>query len=284
MTLAAPFADRLAEAVGRAGAPVCVGLDPTLDDLPAPLSRDAAGVREFCLQVMAATGPAAAAYKLNQAFFEALGPPGAAVLAEVIAEASQRALVILDGKRGDIGHTASAYARAAYDVLGARACTVNPYLGHDAVAPFLAVPGRLGFLLCRTSNPGAADLQDLAVGPKAEPLYLHVARLAADWDRAGPGGTTGLVAGATWPEELARVRRVAPRLPILVPGVGAQGGELEPAARAAGGPDGTAPHLISVSRGIAGASRGADFAKAAGLAAHALRDRLRSQTARAPRA
>ncbi|HVA21418.1 MAG TPA: orotidine-5'-phosphate decarboxylase [Candidatus Micrarchaeia archaeon] len=282
---AAPFAARLADAVARVGAPLCIGLDPVVDDLPSPLSRDPAGARELCLRVIEATHPYAAAYKPNSGFFEALGPAGAAVLAEVVAAARAHAPVILDGKRGDIGHTSSAYATAAYQQLGADACTVSPYLGQDAVAPFLAVPGRLAFLLCRTSNPGAADLQDLVVrapgeaGARGEPLYLRVARLAVEWDRTGPGGTTGLVAAATWPAELASVRRAAPGLPILVPGVGAQAGDLEAASRAAAGADGSAPFLVAVSRGVTGASRGPDFAAAAGLAARGWCDRLRLATA-----
>jgi len=272
---AGSFADRLAAAVERTGSALCVGLDPIPTSFPSGLSRDAAGARELCLRVIAATSPYAAAYKPNSACFEALGLPGAALLLEVVAAARRHAPVILDGKRGDVGHTAQAYADAAYRVAGADACTVNPYAGHDAVAPFLDVPGRCGFVLCRTSNPSAGDLQDLAVGPGEEALHLAVARMAVAWDAAGPGGTTGLVAGATWPDELERVRARAPALPILVPGVGAQGGSLEAAARAAAGPTGSAPFLVTVSRGITQASAGTDFAEAAAAAARELAARLR---------
>ncbi len=274
--VAASFADRLRAVADRVGSPLCVGLDPVPASFPAGLSRDADGARELCLRVIAATSPYAAAYKPNSAYFEALGPAGALVLAEVVAAARVHAPVILDAKRGDVAHTAGAYAEAAFHRLGADAVTVNPYLGHDSVAPFLAVPGRLAFLLCRTSNPGARDLQDLTAGPLGEPLYLTVARLAVAWEARGPGGTTGLVAGATGPGELARIRACAPDLPILVPGVGAQGGSLEEAARAAAGPGGSAPFLVAVSRGITVAGAGADFAEAAAAAAHALRDRLRA--------
>ncbi len=261
------FAERLSAAVAEAGAPLCVGLDPDPSQLPSHLEGGIDGVRQFCLEVIAATGHWAAAFKPNIAFYERFGAEGWLALIDVISAAREHGLVIVDAKRGDIGHTAAAYAETLFATLGADACTANPYLGHDAVTPLLSMPGRVAFVLCRTSNPGAADFQDLAVGPEGRPLYLEVARRVVEWDRLGPGDTAGLVVGATWPAELHAVRTVAPTLPILIPGVGAQGGDLAAAAAAAAGPDGRAPFLLSISRGIASASRGRDFAEAAAAAA-----------------
>ncbi len=270
------FAERLAAAVATSGAPLCVGLDPDPSQMPRHFGGGIDGIRQFCLEVIAATAPWAAAFKPNVAFYERFGADGWRALTEVISAAQEHAPVIVDAKRGDMGNTAAAYAEAMFATLGADACTANPYLGGDAVAPLLAIPGRLTFLLCRTSNPGGRDFQDLPVGPDGEPLYLAVARRAVEWDRAGPGGTTGLVVGATRPAELRAVRGVAPNLPILIPGVGAQGGDLAAAASAAGGDDGRAPFVISISRGIASASHGRDFAEAAAEAARRYHQELRA--------
>jgi orotidine-5'-phosphate decarboxylase len=232
-------------------------------------------VRRYCLDLIDATSAYTVAYKPNAAFFEALGSFGWELLAEVVQEASRRCLVLVDAKRGDVGHTSSAYATAIFDVLGADACTVNGYLGADSVAPFLKRPDRQAFVVCRTTNKGATDLQDLELKATGEPLYLHLARLAAGWDLLPPTGTVGLVAGATWPRELAALRQVAPSLPLLIPGVGAQGGELESSVAAALGSSGQAPYLLSVSRGIGQASKGRDFASAAASAASGYLERLR---------
>ncbi len=206
------FNQRLASAIERLDSLLCVGLDPQAD--PATALDD-------CRRVIDATAEAAVAYKPNSAFFEALGPDGWAVLAAVIAHVPDDRMVILDAKRGDIGHTAAAYARAAFEVLAADAVTVSPYLGTDSVAPFLSDPRWGAFVLCHTSNPGAADFQELAVGGK--PLYLHVAEAAVSWSQHD---NVGLVVGATFPAAIASVRRVATGLPLLIPGVGAQGGDL----------------------------------------------------------
>ncbi|MHB8555316.1 MAG: orotidine-5'-phosphate decarboxylase [Candidatus Dormibacteria bacterium] len=278
-----PFRARLEEAVSRKAGALCVGLDPVVGELPESLSRDTAGVRSYCLQLIEATAPYAAAFKPNTAFFEALGGPGWELLAEVVGEASRHGLVIVDAKRGDVGHTAAAYASAIFDVLGADACTVNGYLGGDATAPFLARPDRLAFILCRTSNQGAGDLQDLTLAKGGGPLYLHLARLAQSWNDLPPTGTVGLVAGATWPGELAMIRQSAPYLPILIPGVGAQAGDLEAVVAAASGAGGDAPYLINVSRGIGQASRGTDFARAGAAAAAGYLARLQLAGAPTPR-
>jgi uridine monophosphate synthetase len=246
---------------------LCVGLDPHPADLPAPT---AAAARDFCLRLVKATASYAAAFKPNAAFFEAFGPEGWAALKEVIAAVKEESdrlgsmiPVILDAKRGDIASTAEAYARSAFETLGAHAITLSPYLGRDSIDPFLAYKEKGVFLLCKTSNPGAADVQDLPVGatdvvPEGYPLplYVHIARLAQEWNT---GNNIGLVVGATQPEALVRVRAAAPDLWFLVPGVGTQGGDLETALRS-GERAGGKGVLINVSRGI---SRAADPAKAA---------------------
>ncbi|MDT0632445.1 orotidine-5'-phosphate decarboxylase [Rubrivirga litoralis] len=271
----APFADRLAAAVAEVGSPLCVGLDPDPERLPAPfVVGGAEGAAAFCEAVVGATAPHAAAFKPNLAFFEAYGPDGWDALAAVCA-AVRRAgrLLVLDGKRGDIGNTGRRYADALYDGLGADATTVAPYMGADSVAPFLEHPGRCAFVLVATSNPGGADLQALDVG--GEPLYRRVARLAVeavpDEDASRRGGAAGFVVGATRPALLAGLRDEHPGVPFLVPGVGAQGGAAAEVLDAnAGG-----PILVNSSRAILYASPGADFAEAAADAAADLAGRLR---------
>ena len=245
------FFSLLETRVGTVGSLLCVGLDPHLSLLAEP---SASAARAFCLDIIRQTAPYAAAFKPNAAFFEVFGPSGWEALAEVIAAARRTgALVILDAKRGDIASTAEAYARSAFDRLGAQAVTLNPYLGYDAVAPFIGDPAKGAFLLCKTSNPGSADLQDVEVGRwtvdggRPVLLYEYVARLAQGWNTRG---NIGLVVGATQPEALRRVRAAAPDLWFLSPGVGAQGGDLAAALRAGLRPDGMGM-LINVSRGIA---------------------------------
>lgn len=230
---------------------LCVGLDPHPADLPA---ETAAAARDFCLRLIEQTAGLSAAYKPNSAFFEAFGAEGIAALQQVIEAVPPQIPVILDVKRGDIASTAQAYARAAFQTLGAGAVTLNPYLGYDALKPFLAEPERGVFLLCKTSNPGAADLQDLQVVGASSVLnsrggvrlYETVARLAQEWNR---GDNLGLVVGATHPQALERVRKIAPDLWILAPGVGAQGGDLSAALQAGLRQDGLGL-LLPVSRAI----------------------------------
>ncbi len=230
---------------------LCVGLDPHPADLP---ELSGAAAREFCLRLIDATAEVALAYKPNAAFFEAFGPQGIAALGEVIAAVPAGIPVILDAKRGDIASTAEAYARAAFTTLGAHAITLNPYLGRDSIEPFIGDSEKGAFVLCKTSNPGAADLQDLTVQHTAYSvpcmLYEHVARLAAEWNTRN---NLGLVVGATQLEALARVRAAAPDLWFLAPGVGAQGGDLRAALRAGLRADGLGM-LVPVSRGISRAS------------------------------
>jgi len=256
---------------------LCVGLDPHVSDLPAP-GADAA--RDFCLRLVKATAPYAAAFKPNAAFFEVFGAAGWTALKDVIAAAAgesarlgSRIPVILDAKRGDIASTAEAYAQSAFENLGVDAITLSPYLGRDSIEPFLAYKEKGVFLLCKTSNPGAVDLQDLDLTPGPSPdsgrgvgvraLYEHVAHLAQVWNTAN---NIGLVVGATQPEALKRVRAAAPGLWFLVPGVGAQGGDLESALRAGLRTDGKGL-LINISRGISHAANPA-------LAAAEWRDRI----------
>jgi uridine monophosphate synthetase len=230
---------------------LCVGLDPHPMDLEAPT---VSSVKAFCQRLIDATIDVAAAYKPNSAFFEAFGPEGMLVLKEIIASIPPEIPVILDAKRGDIASTAQAYAKAAFQQYGAQAATINPYLGYDAIEPFLTDPEKGVFLLCKTSNPGASDLQDLhVVGNQAEPtgsewkyLYEVVASLAQTWNN---NDNLGIVVGATQPEALERVRRLAPELWILAPGVGVQGGDLEASIRAGLRSDGLGL-LLPISRGI----------------------------------
>jgi orotidine-5'-phosphate decarboxylase len=257
------FLDRLAARSAATGTVLCLGLDPDPAALPAGFSADLAGVEHFAGLVLDAALPRVAAVKPNLAFFEAFGSAGLAALERLRARIPAEIPVIADGKRGDIDTTAARQAVALYDALGVDAVTVNPYLGGTAITPLLERLDRFAYILCRTSNPGAGELQDLVVaadpgrGAPSERLHERVARLAATW---GPGGTVGLVVGATASAELARIRLVAPGLPFLVPGVGAQGGALEAvltngpatATPGAGRPGGGL--VVNVSRGIAGAA------------------------------
>ena len=252
---------------------LCVGLDPDPERLPAPL-RDGRlltdAVREFCATIVEATAPYACAFKPNFAFFEALGPAGLTVLDQVTAAIPDDCLLVGDAKRGDIGNSARFYARSIYENLGFDACTVSPYLGRDSLAPFLEYEDRCTFVLARTSNDGAADLQE-ACTCDGTPLYRHVARRVAEWS-ADADGTAGLVVGATAPNALAELRADAPALPFLVPGVGAQGGDPAAVMDAAATDDG--PVLVNSSRSILYASEGPDYPDAAAEAARELRDAL----------
>jgi orotidine-5'-phosphate decarboxylase len=275
----ASFGARL-RARWQAGTLLCVGLDPELEHLPATIQRGdpAAAILAFNTAIVNATSDLVCAYKPNAAFYEAHGPPGMEALLATIALIHSQAPgvpVLLDAKRGDVGNTSRAYAHAIFDVCGADAVTVQPYLGRDALAPWLERADRGVFVLCRTSNPGAGELQDLTI--EGEPLFLHLARrVAGEWNAQG---NCGLVVGATWPAELAAIRAVAPDLPLLVPGIGAQGGDLERSARAGVDHYGQGL-LISASRSVLYASSGADFADAARR--EALRLRAAINAARDP--
>jgi orotidine-5'-phosphate decarboxylase len=259
----ASYLERLGIRSKATGTVLCLGLDPDPAALPAGFNRDLVGLERFAALLLEAAAPSAAAVKPNLAFFEAYGSAGIAALERLRASLPGDLPVIADAKRGDIGSTAARQAVALFDQLGADAVTVSPYLGAEAIAPLLERVDRFAYVLCRTSNPGAGELQDLAVaaepatGRPAEKLHERVARLAAGW---GPGGTVGLVVGATGPEELARIRALAPGVAFLVPGVGAQGGAVEPVLQhgpATAEPASQQPGaglLVNVSRAIAGAA------------------------------
>ena len=221
-----PFLDRLGRRIERVQSTLCLGIDPLPEALPAGYPRDAQGVERFARLLIESCVEHAAAVKINVAFFEAFGSAGIAALERVRADIPDDVPLIADAKRGDIGSTVARQAVALFDVLGADAVTANPYLGGEAIAPLLERDDRFVYVLCRTSNPGAGEFQNLSVA-EGEPLYVHVARRAAAW--AADRGNVGLVVGATAPAELAHIRSVAPELPFLVLGLGAQGGDVEAA-------------------------------------------------------
>lgn len=264
------FAQRLAASAARAGSWLCVGLDPDPERFP-----DALGVEdtlEFCLGIAEATAEYACAVKPNMAFFETLGSEGYAILEELVARLPPGLPVVLDGKRNDIGNTAARYAQAAFDELGVDAVTVTPYLGRDTVEPFASYDDRGVFLLARTSNKSAGDFQDLPTDAAGTPLYQAVARQAMEWNR--DWGNVGLVAGATYPEELAQLRTICgPGVPMLIPGVGAQGAQAETTFRNGADPDGRFA-LVNVGRSILYASDGPEWREAAAQAAQGFASRL----------
>ena len=252
--------DRLRARRAAVGSPLCLGVDPHPDALPEGLPPTVAGIETFARGLIEAAAPRACAVKINVAFFEAFGSTGSAALERTRADVPRDLPCILDAKRGDIATSAERYAAALFGNLDADGVTVSPYLGEDAIEPFLATGDRLVYVLARTSNPSASRFQSLVVD--GDPIHVHVARWAAErWT----DGRVGLVVGATAPEELARLREAVPGLPFLVPGVGAQGGDVGAAARAADGA--WSPGLVNVSRAIALASLGADWQAAAAAAA-----------------
>jgi orotidine-5'-phosphate decarboxylase len=257
------YLERLAARSATTRTVLCLGLDPDPTALPPGFAPDLTGIERFAGLILEAAAPYAAAVKPNLAFFEAYGSAGIAALERLRARVPADLLVVADAKRGDIGTTAARQATALFDVLAADAVTVSPYLGEEAIRPLIEREDRFAYVLCRTSNPGAGELQSLiveadpSIDAPAESLHERVARRVTAW---GPGGTVGLVVGATAPTELGTIRVIAPGLAFLVPGVGAQGGEVGPvlaagpatAAPAAGRPGGGL--LVNVSRGIAGAA------------------------------
>jgi orotidine-5'-phosphate decarboxylase len=269
------FLERLHAAAQANDSWLCVGLDPDPALVPGGPS-----VEEFLEGVVEATRDLVCCYKPNLAFFEALGLSGQATLRALLSAIPSGIPVLVDAKRGDTPQTMRAYARAIFDELGADAVTVNAYLGGDSLEPFFDYSDRGVFVLCKTSNPGAGEIQDLIVDG-AEPLFLWIARQAVRWD---VHGTLGLVVGATYPMDVAAVRHVAPRAPILLPGVGAQAGDLERSVRAAVDADGTRA-IVNASRSVLYASAGRDWQAAARAEATKLRSAInaaRLQGATAP--
>ncbi len=220
---AGSFRQRFDTAVNARNSLLCLGLDPDPNRIPVGVS-----VEDFLIGIIEATSDLVCAYKPNTAFFEQLGDDGWRILREVINHVPDETPVLLDAKRGDVGHTAAAYAAALFDWAGADAVTLNPYLGFDALEPFLSYEDRHIFILCRTSNPSAGDLQDLMVGDVR--VYEQVAKLSRDWNERG---NVGLVVGATYPDEVARVRAICPDQLMLLPGIGAQQADIHVAVSSA---------------------------------------------------
>lgn len=260
--------ERLRARVAALGAPLCLGIDPRPDALPEGLPSGVDGVEAFARGLLEAAARHAAAIKVNVAFFEAFGSRGLAALERLRADVPPDHVLVLDAKRGDMRSTAERYAEALLGQLGADGVTLSPYLGEDAIEPFRAFPDRLLYVLARTSNPSAPRLQHLDVGD-GETLAENVAAWVSErW----PVPEVGLVVGATAPDELLRIRALVPGPAFLVPGLGAQGGDLAAAVRACHGS--LAPGLINVSRGIAGASLASDWRAAAAAAAGAWRGKM----------
>ena len=261
------FNEKLTSASRKNASLLCVGLDPD----PALMPID--DVLEFNKAIIEATADQVCCYKPNIAFYEALGIPGLEALQRTLEHVPEDIPVIIDAKRGDIGSTAKAYARAVFEWWGFDAMTANPYGGSDAVEPFLEYEEHGILIWCRSSNPDAADFQDLSIGPRGEErhLYERVALKALEWNIRG---NVGLVMGATYPEQMQSVRKLCPDMVILAPGVGAQGGDLENTVKYGVNADGEGL-IINSSRGIIFASRDKDdFADAARRAAQELRQSI----------
>jgi len=270
------FNQQLQSAWASQGSMLCVGFDPDPKRLPLSLKGRPEGIYEFCREIADATADLVCAFKPQFAYFAS--QRAEAQLEKLIKHLKDKhphIPVILDSKRGDIGSTADHYALEAFDRYGADAVTVNPYMGFDTIEPYLKHAGKGVIVLCRTSNPGGSDLQFLNVAPNGEPLYLHVAKLAAQqWNTSGQ---ISLVVGATFPEEIAKVRAIVGDMPLLIPGIGAQGGDIEAtvsAGKIAGKPG--MGMIINSSRAILYASSGSDFAQAAREVATTTRDALRA--------
>jgi orotidine 5'-phosphate decarboxylase subfamily 2 len=262
MSADTPPVERLRTRLAQLGAPLCLGIDPHPDALPEGLPRDVKGIETFARGLLEAVGPMAVAVKVNIAFFEAFGSAGWAALERLRADVPADLPIIADAKRGDLASTAERQAASLFESLDVDGVTVSPYLGEDAIEPFLAHPDRLVYVLARTSNPTAGRLQDLRVGDGSDRIYERIADwVAARW----PEPRVGLVVGATASDELAALRRRLPGPAFLVPGIGAQGGDLAAAVRACHGT--LAPGIVNVSRGIAGEARGGDWQRAAAASA-----------------
>lgn len=269
------FLDMLGAAERQNNSMLCVGLDPEPAKFPGQLNGDASKIYDFCAAIVDATADLVSAFKPQIAYFAAHRAEDQ--LERLIAHmrrAAPQVPVILDAKRGDIGSTAAQYAIEAFERYGADAVTLSPFMGFDSVTPYLKYHGKGAFLLCRTSNPGGDDLQNQRLASvEGQPLlYEHIARLAqGPWNL---NGQLGLVVGATYPAEIERVRGVAPTVPLLIPGVGAQGGDAAATVKAGWRPG--APIIVNSSRAILYASPGADFAAAARREAVKTRDALQA--------
>ena len=267
--------DMLRDATARNDSMVYVGLDPEPSLFPAAFQGQAHKIYDFCAAIVDATADLVCAFKPQIAYFAAhRAEDQLERLMQHMRASAPHVPIILDAKRGDIGSTAEQYAREAFERYGADAVTLSPFMGFDSVLPYLQYPGKGAFLLCRTSNPGGDDLQAqrLASVPGQPLVYEHLAQLAqGPWNK---NGQLGLVVGATYPAEIERVRAIAPQVPLLIPGVGAQGGDAAATVRAGWRPDG--PIIVNSSRAILYASNGADFAAAARHEAQRTRNLLQA--------
>ena len=269
------FLDMLRAASAQNASMLCVGLDPEPTRLPACVPEGPNRLYDFCAAIVDATCDLVCAFKPQIAYFAAHGAEDQLerLMQHMRANAPQ-VPIILDAKRGDIGSTAEQYAKEAFERYGADAVTLSPFMGYDSIEPYLQYPGKGSFLLCRTSNPGGDDLQNQRLADvEGQPrVYEHIARLAqGPWNH---NGQLGLVVGATYPAEIERVRALAPTVPLLIPGVGAQGGDAAATVRAGWRPDG--PIVVNSSRAILYASSGKDFAQAARSEAERARAQLQA--------
>ena len=263
------FIDKLDRMIERNDSLLCVGLDTDRSKIPKHLSEKKEGLLDFNRTIIDETSDLVCCYKLNMAFYESIGVDGIKLLMETINYIPKDIPTILDGKRGDIGNTAKYYASEIFELYGADATTVNPYMGIDSIGPFLKYKDRCTFVLCRTSNPSANDFQDLIVSRDNLPIYQIVARKIKEWNKIG---NCGAVVGATYPEELKIVRSIlGDEIPILIPGVGKQGGDLERAVRYGTNSNGKNA-IINSSRSIIYASSGKDFAREARRSAEKLKN------------
>ena len=261
------FIEKLTNIAQKNKSLLCVGLDPNPDLMPSQIK-----VFEFNRAIIEATSDLVCAYKINLAFYEALGDEGLDTLKDTIKYIPGNIPIIGDAKRGDIGNTAKAYARAIFTNLGFDATTVNPYLGFDSIEPFIDYNDKGVFILCRTSNAGAVDFQSLRCETELgyRPLFELVALKASQWNKYG---NIGLVVGATYPEELRLIRQAHPDMPLLIPGIGTQGGDIALAVRYGIDAQGERA-ILNSSRQIIYASRDSDFAQAARRVASELRDQI----------
>ena len=262
------FLDKLHKVQRKNRSLLCIGLDTDRSKLPSHLGTSKNAVIQFNRSIIEATSDLVCAYKLNFAFYESLGERGWRILKETLSAIPQHIITIGDGKRGDIGNTAEQYAHALYDDFGFDAATVNPYMGYDSVEPFIQSDSKCAFVLALTSNEGSNDFQRLNIGGR--PLYERIVQAAVKWNTKK---NLGLVVGATHPKELQPIRKLAPSLPILIPGIGKQGGDLESAVRFGTDKNGRLA-IINASRSILYASTGKDFAAAARSEASQLRDQI----------
>jgi orotidine-5'-phosphate decarboxylase len=266
------FYSKLDAAWAKSDSALCVGLDPDINKLPAHLKNDPLGIQKFCIDIVDATADAVCAFKPQIAYFAAVGAEAQLqAVCDHIRTQYPHVVLILDAKRGDIGDTAALYAREAFERYQADAVTVNPYLGTDSLMPFLQTASKGTIVLCRTSNSGSGEFQSKMVNGTS--LYKHVAIAAASkWRDIGD---TALVMGATYPQELAEVRGIVGDMPFLVPGIGAQGGDIVSAVRAGRNDEGTGL-IINSSRAVLYASSGEDFAQASRAVAIDTRDAIRA--------